>query len=87
MKFFDDYEAAGVPTFPSTSDLAYARTIAISTSLPHFLWDWLPGALVWTAPALAGVLVCGLLMMAWQLLPPSERINWPFKYVCLYVRR
>jgi protoheme IX farnesyltransferase len=90
MKFFDDYKAAGVPTFPSTYGFAFTRTtIAISSVLAAVAM----GAsaygigMAWGFLRLLGVLSAGLLMLAFAIMfRPSDRINFSlFKYASIYM--
>jgi protoheme IX farnesyltransferase len=90
MKFFDDYEAAQVPTFPSTYGFGFTRvTIAISSILAALsvgLAAWGIG-MDWGFLRLLGVLSGGLLLMAVAItFRPSERINFGlFKYASVYM--
>jgi heme o synthase len=90
MKFFEDYNAAGVPTFPSTYGFGFTRaTIAISAVLASvtigsasLLIGMQAGFL-----RLLGVLTSGLLLLAFATLRvQSERVNFGlFKYASLYM--
>jgi heme o synthase len=90
LKYRADYDAAGVPTFPSTFGVQYTRaTIAIS-SLLSALFIGLAAygvGMTWGYLRMLVVLSAGLLTLAtgsiWQ---PSERVNFGlFKYASLYM--
>jgi protoheme IX farnesyltransferase len=90
MRYFNDYQAAGVPTFPSTYGLATTRaTIAISSILAALAMGmaaWGIG-MQWGFLRLLGVLSGGLFLLAVSMIfRPSERINFGlFKYASLYM--
>ena len=90
MKFFDDYEAAGVPTFPSTYGFAFTRaTIAVSSVLAALAMGAaaIGIGMAWGFLRLLAVLSAGLLMLAFAItFRPSERINFSlFKYASIYM--
>lgn len=90
MKFFEDYKAACVPTFPSTYGFAFTRTtIAVSSVLAAVA---MAAAAIgigmdWGFLRLLGVLSAGLLILAFAItFRPSERINFSlFKYASIYM--
>ncbi len=90
MKFVKDYEAACVPTFPSTYGLSYTRAIiAVSSVLAALSMG---GAAIgigmaWGFLRLLGVLSAGLLMLAFAItFRPSEQVNFGlFKYASIYM--
>jgi protoheme IX farnesyltransferase len=90
MQYFDDYQAAGVPNFPSTYGLAFTRSaIAISSVLAALtmgLAAWGIG-MEWGFLRLLGVLSAGLLALAGRMIfCPSDRINFGlFKYALVYM--
>ena len=90
MRYFNDYQAAGVPTFPSTYGFATTRaTIAISSILAALAMGaaaWGIG-MEWGFLRLLGVLSGGLLVMAITIMfRPSERVNFGlFKYASVYM--
>lgn len=90
MRYFDDYQAAGVPTFPSTYGFGFTRaTIALSSiqaALAMGLAAWGIG-MEWGFLRLLGVLSVGLLVLAISMIfSPSERINFGlFKYASVYM--
>jgi protoheme IX farnesyltransferase len=90
MKFFDDYQAARVPTFPSTYGFAFTRTIiAISSVLAALAMGAAAFGIgmAWGFLRLLGVLSAGLLMLAFTItFRPSERVNFSlFKYASIYM--
>jgi heme o synthase len=90
MRYFDDYRAAGVPTFPASYGLVATRVVIAASSLAAALvmagvaamigvhWGWL---------RLLAILGAGLLGLAmWGLVRPSERASFTlFKYASLYM--
>ena len=90
MRFFDDYQAAGVPTFPSTYGFGVTRlTIAVSSILAALamgLAAWGIG-MSWGFLRLLGVLSCGLLFLAAAgAVRPSDRASFGlFKYASVYM--
>jgi protoheme IX farnesyltransferase len=90
MKYYDDYKAAGVPTFPSTYGLAFTRTtIAVSSVLAAvaMVIAAIGIGLDWGFLRLLGVLTTGLLLLAFAMtFRPSEQVNFGlFKYASLYM--
>ena len=90
MKFFDDYKAAGVPTFPSTYGFAFTRgTIALSSVLAAIAMGAAAFGIgmAWGFLRLLGVLSAGLLILAFAItFRPSDRINFSlFKYASIYM--
>jgi protoheme IX farnesyltransferase len=90
MRYFDDYQAAGVPTFPSTYGFGFTRaTIALSSilaALAMSLAAWSIG-MEWGFLRLLGVLSVGLFVLAISMIfHPSEQINFGlFKYASVYM--
>jgi protoheme IX farnesyltransferase len=90
MCYFDDYQAARIPTFPSTYGFVATRvTIAIS-SIIAALSIGSAGVLIgveWGFVRLLAVLSAGLLLLAIaSIFRPSERVNLGlFKYASLYM--
>jgi heme o synthase len=90
MRYFDDYKAAGVPTFPSTYSFQFTRvTIAISSVIAAIC---MAAAAIgigmdWGYLRLMGVLSAGLLALAIAIsIRPSERVNFGlFKYASLFM--
>ena len=90
MRYFDDYTAAGIPTFPSAYGFQVTRaTIAVS-SIVAALCIGVAGILIgvqWGFVRVLAVMSGGLLLLAVaSLLRPSERVNFGlFKYASLYM--
>ena len=90
LKFFDDYQAAGVPTFPSTYGEAVTRfAIAFSSVIAALTMGW---ASVWigvTAGVLRVIIVlsAGLFFLAvTTVFRPSDRVNFSLvKYASMYM--
>jgi protoheme IX farnesyltransferase len=90
MKFEKDYEAACVPTFPSTYGLPFTRaTIAVSSVLAAVAMCAAAFGIgmAWGFLRLLAVLSSGLLMLAFAItFHPSDRINFSlFKYASIYM--
>lgn len=90
MKFFKDYNAAGVPTFPSTYGYAFTRgTIAVSSVLAALSMGAAAFGIgmAWGFLRLLAVLSAGLLVLAFAItFRPSEQVNFGlFKYASLYM--
>ncbi|MBN1668033.1 MAG: protoheme IX farnesyltransferase [Anaerolineales bacterium] len=90
MKYFGDYQAAGIPTFPSTYGFHRTRiAIAVSSILAALAM----GAAAWGIGMTIGylrvlvVLSAGLLTLATiSVFRPTERVNFGlFKYASLYM--
>lgn len=90
MRYFEDYQVAGVPTFASTYGLEFTRaTIAISSILAAIAMGvsaWGIG-MAWGLLRLLGVLSLGLLVLAIAMIVrPKERVNFGlFKYASVYM--
>jgi protoheme IX farnesyltransferase len=90
MRYYDDYKAAGVPTFPSTYGFAFTRTvIALSAILAAICIGW-ASVLIGVEAGflrLLMVLATGLLVLSFATVTrPSERVNFGlFKYASLYM--
>ena len=90
LKFADDYNSAGVPTFPSTYGEAATRfAIAFSSVVAALTMGW---ASVWigvTAGVLRVIIVlsAGLFFLAvTTVFRPSDRVNFSlFKYASMYM--
>jgi protoheme IX farnesyltransferase len=90
MRYFDDYAAAGVPTFPAAYGFAATRAVIAASSVAAALaiGGALIGAGLTGGPLhLLGVLSAGLVLLAaGSLLRPSERVNFRlFKYASVYM--
>lgn len=90
MKYHADYQAAGIPTFPSRYGFTTTRAvIAISSLLAAAsigLACWGIG-MTWGYLRLLSVLSAGLLLLALTaVMRPSEKLNFGlFKYASLYM--
>ncbi len=90
MRYYDDYKAAGVPTFPSTHGFAFTRTvIATSAILAAICIGW-ASVLIGVEAGflrLLVVLATGLMVLSFATVTrPSERVNFGlFKYASLYM--
>lgn len=90
MRYFDDYKAAGVPTFPSTYGFGPTRAVIAASSLMAALAmgcaAWGIG-MEWGFLRLLGVLSGGLLWLAISMIyRPSERVSFGlFKYASIYM--
>jgi heme o synthase len=90
MRYFDEYQAAKIPTFPSAYGFAITRiTIAIS-SIIAALSIGVAGILIgmqWGFVRLLAVLSAGLFLLAVaSVFRPTEHLNFGlFKYASLYM--
>lgn len=90
MRYFDDYQAAGVPTFPTSYGFGVTRlTIAVSSILAALamgLAAWGIG-MSWGFLRLLGVLSIGLFILAVAgTVKPSDRASFSlFKYASVYM--
>jgi protoheme IX farnesyltransferase len=90
MKYYQDYRAAGIPTFPSAYGFRATRTIlGFSTAVAAIeilLAAWGIG-MAWGYLRLMAVLSAGLLLFtAASLVRPSEKVNFGlFKYASIYM--
>ncbi len=90
MKYFDDYKAAGIPTFASTYGFNATRiTIAISNifaSLAMGISAWAIGATMLHLCSLAILSLILLTLAIISIFKPTERINHGlFKYASAYM--
>lgn len=90
IKFLDDYNNAGVPTFPSTYGETFTRAmIAISSVLAALAIGWASVLIGISAGylRLIAVLTAGLLLLAFATFRvQSEQVNFGlFKYASLYM--
>lgn len=90
MKYYEDYKAAGVPTFPSTYGFQATRiAIAISSifaALAMGLAAWGIGMTVGYLRILIVLSVGLLTLAAISVFRPTERVNFGlFKYASLYM--
>jgi len=90
MRYHKEYQAAGVPTFPSTYGFQFTRVIiAVSSVLAALAMGFAAYGIGmnWGYLRLMAVLSIGLLALAvGSMLSPSERVNFGlFKYASLYM--
>jgi protoheme IX farnesyltransferase len=90
MRYFDDYKAAEVPTFPSAFGFKVTRIIiAISSVLAALAMGSaaLGIGMAWGFLRLLAVLSIGMILMAVTMIfRPSERVNFGlFKYASVYM--
>lgn len=90
MRYFDDYRAAGIPTFPSTYGFAATRATIAASSVLAALAIGVSGVLIgvqWGFVRLLAVLSAGLfLLAAASVFRPTERVNFGlFKYASVYM--
>ena len=90
MRNYEDYQAAGIPTFPSTYGFDVTQiTIAISSIIAAIMMGLSAYGigLTWGYLRLIAVLTAGLLFLALaSMLKPSDRVNFGlFKYASLYM--
>ena len=90
IKFADDYNAAGVPTFPSTYGLDTTRAMIALSSIIAAASIGVAGVMIGVqagAMRLMVVLASGLLLLSFAtVFRPSEQVNFGlFKYASLYM--
>jgi protoheme IX farnesyltransferase len=90
MKYFDDYQAAGIPTFPSACGFPATRVMIAVSSLLAALMMGLAAfgiGMTWGYLRVLAWLSVGLLALAGiSLIRPSERLNFGlFKYASAYM--
>ena len=90
MRNFDDYQQAGIPTFPSKYGFRNTQlTITFSSIIAACMMGFAAYGigLTWGYMRLMGVLTAGLLILAMiNMLRPSDRINFSlFKYASIYM--
>jgi len=90
IKFFNDYQAAGVPTFPSTYGLETTRAVIALSSIIAAASIGVAGVMIGVQAGvmrLMVVLSAGLLILSFAtIFRPSERVNFSlFKYASLYM--
>lgn len=90
MRFHQDYQAAGIPTFPARYGFAATRLAVAASSLFAALTITAAGMLIGMQGGflrLLGVLSVGLVLLAGgTVVRPSERLNFSlFKYASVYM--
>jgi len=90
MRYFDDYQAASIPSFPSSYGLQFTRlTIAVSSVIAALSIST-AGILIgmqWGFVRLLAVLSAGLMLLAAAtVFRPTERVNFGlFKYASVFM--
>lgn len=90
MRYFDDYRAGGIPTFPSAYGFRATRFVIALSSILAALAITGAGVLIgvqWGFLRVLGVMSGGLLILAGaSVFRPNERVNfWLFKYASVYM--
>jgi heme o synthase len=90
MRYFDDYRAASIPTFPSAYGFAATRAVIAISSIIAALSISTAGIMIgmqWGFVRLLAVLSAGLFLLAVaSVLRPNDRVNFGlFKYASLYM--
>ena len=90
MRYFDDYQAAMIPTFPSAYGFHFTRLVIAISSVIAALSISAAGILIgmqWGFVRLLAVLSAGLMLLAIAtVIRPTERINFGlFKYASLFM--
>jgi len=90
MRYFDDYQSARIPTFPSTYSFQATRAIIAVSSVIAALAIGIAGVLIgiqFGFIRLLVVLSAGLLLLAFgSVFRPTERVNYGlFKYASVYM--
>jgi len=90
MRYFDDYLAAKVPTFPSTFSFETTRAIIALSAVIAAASIGVAGVMIGVQAGslrLMAVLSTGLLLLSFATITrPSERVNFGlFKYASLYM--
>ena len=90
MRYFDDYKAAGVPTFPSQYGIEATRAIIALSAIIAAASIGVAGVMIGVqagALRLMAVLSTGLLLLSFAtVFRPSERVNFSlFKYASIYM--
>ncbi len=90
MRYFDDYKAAGVPTFPSQYGIEATRAIIALSAIIAAASIGVAGVMIGVqagALRLMAVLSTGLLLLSFAtVFRPSEQVNFSlFKYASIYM--
>lgn len=90
LRYFNDYQVAHIPTFPSTYGFGVTRTTIAISSVLAALSIGIAGMMIgieWGFLRLMAILSVGLLLLAIaSILQPNERLNYGlFKYASLYM--
>jgi protoheme IX farnesyltransferase len=90
IKFADDYNAAGVPTFPSTYGFDTTRAVIALSSIIAAASIGVAGVMIGVQAGILRLMIVlssGLLVLSFAtVFRPSERVNFSlFKYASLYM--
>ena len=90
IKFFDDYRAAGVPTFPSTYGFETTRAVIALSSIIAAASIGVAGVMIGVQAGIMRLMIvlsAGLLILSFAtIFRPSEKVNFSlFKYASLYM--
>ncbi len=90
MKYYDDYQAAGIPTFASVYGFATTRKIiavsSVLASLTMIAAAWGIGTNWGFLRLMVTLSVILLALAAWMVFKPGEKINYGlFKYASFYM--
>jgi protoheme IX farnesyltransferase len=90
IKFFDDYQAARVPTFPSTYGFDTTRAVIALSSIIAAASIGVAGVMIGVQAGILRLMIVlssGLLVLSFAtVFRPSERVNFSlFKYASLYM--
>ena len=90
MRYFDDYQAAKIPTFPSVYGFQFTRLIIAVSSVIAAVSISAAGILIgmqWGFVRLLAVLCAGLILLALTtVIRPTDRVNFGlFKYASLFM--
>jgi protoheme IX farnesyltransferase len=90
MRFFDDYRAARIPTFPSTYGFETTRAVIALSAIIAAASIGVAGVMIGVQAGflrLMAVLSAGLLLLSFAtVFRPSEQVNYSlFKYASLYM--
>jgi protoheme IX farnesyltransferase len=90
IKYADDYDAAGVPTFPSTYGLETTHAVIALSSIIAAASIGVAGVMIGVQAGVLRLLIVlssGLLLLSFTtVFRPSERVNFSlFKYASLYM--
>ena len=90
MRYFEDYQTAGIPTFPSTYGFRFTQyTVAVSSVAAALMMGISAYGigLTWGYLRLMAVLTGGLIFLAMgSIFKPNDRLNFGlFKYASLYM--
>jgi protoheme IX farnesyltransferase len=90
IKFTDDYDAAGVPTFPSTYGFDTTRAVIALSSIIAAASIGVAGVMIGVQAGILRLMIVlssGLLLLSFAtVFRPSERVNFSlFKYASLYM--